>query len=89
MARLPAIASAIFTPRLALNDRWVKSRWKPTVTPCPDTAYITTAMATSRHPNQPPQANGIAVRIARKGTAMNTVKMTRSLNDCWSPPSVP
>ena len=29
MARLPAIASAICSGRLALNEPWVKYRWKP------------------------------------------------------------
>ena len=37
MARLPAIASATRRPVFALNEPWVKYRWKPTVMPSPDT----------------------------------------------------
>ena len=36
-ARLPATASAIRSPRRARNARWVKCRWKPTVTPSIET----------------------------------------------------
>jgi hypothetical protein len=35
-AMLPATASPIRSARVALNDRWVKWRWNPTVMPRPE-----------------------------------------------------
>jgi hypothetical protein len=71
-----------------LNDLWVKYRWNPTVTPCPVTAYITSAITTSCQPSQPPQATGTAARTARNGTTMKTASAICSARDCWSPPKV-
>src|SRR4051812_18120617 len=42
--------------------------------PCPLTAYIRTARATSRQPSPQPQATGTAATIARNGTAMKTAR---------------
>src|ERR1019366_9305504 len=70
----PATANAIRSQRLALNNPWVKRRWKPTVIPWPATAYMTVAITMSCQPRPRFQATGIAARIARNGMAMKTNK---------------
>ena len=35
-AALPAMPSRILKPRTALNDPWVKYRWKPMLMPSPE-----------------------------------------------------
>ena len=35
-AELPAMAIRILKPRTALNDPWVKYRWKPMLMPSPE-----------------------------------------------------
>src|SRR5437879_5366826 len=48
------------------------------VMPWPDTAYMTKDSSTSCQPSQPPQATGIAARMARNGTAMKAASATCS-----------
>ncbi len=84
----PRTARAILIGRLGLKDRWVKPRWKPTVTPPQVRKYIGTAIATSVQPSQPPQATGTAASSAANGTRMNRASATCSLRDWVSPPSV-
>jgi hypothetical protein len=88
MAIEPITASVFFTNRLGLNDLCVNSRWKPTVTPCRVTTYITTVTSTSLQPSQPPHATGTAARTARNGSRMNAPSAICSLRDWVSPPRV-
>jgi hypothetical protein len=88
IASEPATAQATFNARLGLKDLCVNRRWKPTVMPCPEIAYITTAMSTSLQPSQPPQATGTAATTARNGSTMNAASATCSTRDWRSPPQL-
>src|SRR5262245_40625927 len=72
----PATASVTRSQRLALNDPWVRYRWKPTVTPMPATIYITAKIAISIQDSQPPQAIGTAAINAMNGM---TTKAQRAI----------
>src|SRR5262245_47718734 len=89
MAMEPATARPTLTGRFALKDLCVKSRWKPTVMPCPVMAYMAMAIPTSCQPSQPPQATGTAAATAKNGTMMKIASVTCSVRLCLSSPSVP
>ena len=62
----------------ALNEPWVKARWKPIVMPCAATAKNTAPIARSSHDSPQPQANGTARATASSGTATKTPTVIRS-----------
>src|SRR4029450_6944742 len=71
MAMLPAMANAMWSGRLALNDPWVRCRWYPTVTPKPETVKNTANKARAVQPRPEPRARGPAASTARNGTITN------------------
>src|SRR4051812_5567824 len=77
----PATARAIFSARFGVNPRWVKSRWKPTVTPWPVTAYRTTAMTRSRQCSARPHNRGTATATATTGPTTRTLVMAFGRTD--------
>src|SRR5579875_1741889 len=57
--------------------------------PCPEIAYITTAIRTSCQPRPQPHRNGTAAITARNGTITKRPSANCSQRDLRSPPTVP
>src|SRR5688500_459881 len=75
----PRTANAYSSGFGAWNERWVRRRWKPTVTPSPVSTYITARIARSVADTALFQSNTIAARKVTKGTT-TAARLTRFSN---------
>ncbi len=50
MPMVPAMARVTFSQRAGTKDRWLNSRWKPTLSPIPVTRYMPTPRPRSSQP---------------------------------------
>src|SRR4051812_41341801 len=65
----PSVANAYSSGFETWNERWVRRRWKPTVTPSPVSTYITPRITRSVADTALFHSNTIAARKATKGRA--------------------
>jgi hypothetical protein len=75
----PRAANAYSSGFETWNERWVRRRWKPTVTPTPVSTYITARIARSVADTALFQSNTIAARKATNGNT-TAARFTRFSN---------
>src|SRR4051794_34756853 len=82
MAAEPRTASVARTERLAAKARWVRWRWKPTVTPRPVSTYMIKKTAMSCQPRNEAQSCHATKPRHRNGAPVTIPVMIRSRVSC-------